>query len=299
MEERQNQIDKIWRDNRWLWFLPGLAIGFLIGLPIQLGDAPVDWFIDGIWPEALGIVFTVFIIDRLYTWREEQKQIVELKERLIREAQSTVNDIAVQAINEMRSRDWLAGDSGLLKGRTLRGANLSNALLQDANLTGCDFRGVSLKAAILADANLRDANLSNANLEDATLDYAILSNAKLRNANLTGASLVECELEGSNLTRAIIIKATLQLANLRSAVLEGAELVGSDLEDADFGNAHLGLANLSEVRRMGGVNFQGASLWKANLTASNIWGAKFELDTIMPDGSTYEYGMDLTKFTDP
>lgn len=299
MEERQKQIDKIWRDSRWLWFLPGLTVGLLIGLPIQLGDAPASWFLDGIWPEALGIIFTVFIIDRLYTWREEQRRMIELKARLIREAQSTVNDVAVQAINEMRSRNWLDGDDGLLKGRSLRGANLSGASFKDANLIGCDLQGARLCNTILADANLRDANLTNANLEGAILDYAILSNAKLRNANLTGASLLECELDGANLTRAIIVNATLQLANLRRAVLEGAELIDSDLEDADFANANLGLANLSTVIRMGGVNFQGAILLKANLTASNLWGAKFDFDTIMPDGSPYEYGMDLTKFTNP
>jgi hypothetical protein len=44
MNERKSLINQLWRDNRCLWFLPGVVVGFLIGLLIQLSDQPAGWF---------------------------------------------------------------------------------------------------------------------------------------------------------------------------------------------------------------------------------------------------------------
>ena len=182
MEDRQRQIDKIWRDNRWLWLLPGLVIGFLIGLPIRLGDAPTDWFISNLWPEALGMTFTVFFIDRLYSRREQRQKILGMKTQLMREARSTVNPIAVNAINEMRALGWLNGRHGLLKDCELSNANLENANLSGANLESANLWFANLQGAVLQVTSLRNAWLEAANLKGADLWQSSLENARLKNA---------------------------------------------------------------------------------------------------------------------
>lgn len=200
IETRQQEIDKIWHDHRWLWFLPGVVTGLIIGLPIQLGSSPTGWFLDGIWPETLGILVTVFLIDRLNRQRDAQQRTRDLQERLVREAHSTVNDVAMQAINELRERGWLAGEGGLLKGADLRRANLQGVEFHEANLQRVNFEG----------ANLQGVELRVANLEEAILDRTNLSGAHLWGAKLQGAYLIEVSLYGADLSE----------ANLQGTVLE-------------------------------------------------------------------------------
>lgn len=76
MDKRWNDIKQIWlNSNVWLWFLPGLVLGIVVGLVLGTANSSTfssigyfftkNWFADGIWPEVLGMIITVFIIDRL------------------------------------------------------------------------------------------------------------------------------------------------------------------------------------------------------------------------------------------
>ncbi len=97
-------------------FLAGLVFGpFLLGIM----NGP-DEYRPNLITEALGIGFTVLIIDWIY----EQRARRELRRRLKREAGSRANAIAISAVEWIRAEGWLEGDDGLLKGANLINANL-------------------------------------------------------------------------------------------------------------------------------------------------------------------------------
>lgn len=101
--------------------------------------------------------------------------------------------------------------------------------------------------------------------------------------------------------------------SLRGAYLSGANLTGADLQDADLQNVLLIAANLEEARLRGtdlraghlwranlrGAEFLGANLLDANLEEAEIGGAVFDTHTMLPDGSYWRPGVDVTRFTDP
>ncbi|MDX2141375.1 MAG: pentapeptide repeat-containing protein [Chloroflexota bacterium] len=200
------------------WFALGATIGFLLGLPVELGNSPTSWFIDGIWPEALGIFFTVTIIDQLYRQREQRDNRLreaeakameqqKLKTDLIIQLSSRVNSEAVRAAELLKSHNWLKDSS--LWGADLHEANLANAPLSYADLHGVDFWQANLSGADLYRANLRNAHLLRADLRNARLMHSILSNAHLRYANLENAVLDGADLRGAYLGRANLKSASI------------------------------------------------------------------------------------------
>jgi hypothetical protein len=135
-----------------------------------------------------------------------------------------------------------------------------------------------LHGAVLFRGNLRGAELLGANLRGANLQEADLLGAAMVGANLQEANLTHASLEEANL-----LGARLQKANLRSATLEGADLKGANLEGANLNRAIL----------------EGADLSKASLEGANLEGARFDLLTMLPDGSAWLPSADLARFTDP
>lgn len=201
-----------------MWFTFGLSVGFLIGLPLQLGTEPTNWFIEGIWPEALGIVFTVTIIDQLYRQRERREsrrreseisaiQREQFKADTILQLKSRVNDDAVRAAELLDKNGWLRDRSlwgADLKEANLEGANLSHAELQgvdlwQSNLTGANLFRCNLHSSHLLRANLRQARLASAILVNAHLRYSDMENAILDGADLRGAYLGRANLKGASL----------------------------------------------------------------------------------------------------
>ena len=173
--------------------------------------------------EVFGAIMTFGVFELLVGSRKEQK---ELKARLIREAGSKDNAIAVKAIREITERGWLKGDTGILTGVTLEGVNLEGADLGGVNLAGADLGG--------------------ANLTGAKLGGAKLTGAKLWDANLAGASLVGANLDGVNLWGANLSGAYLRISNLSGANLGGANLAGANLWGANLAGAKLKGANYDD-----------------------------------------------------
>jgi pentapeptide repeat protein len=148
---------------------------------------------------------------------------------------------------------------------------------------GSTVPGFALEAVRLAnlegwleDGSLRAAGLLYANLQGARLGRANLQGAELTRANLIGAWLM-----GSNLKGAGLMAANLQSAVLMGTNLQGANLSGSNLESAALIEA----------------NLQGANLSLANLRGAELTRAKFDGATVMPDGSAWNKGVDLTRYT--
>lgn len=132
-----------------------LAIGVVIGVILsrivgQVLDDPSGFF-SNLIPEFIGIVFTVFVLDRLDSNRENRL----ILERLLREMHSRYNPVALKAIEELRVMGHI--EEGVMRGRDFRGSNW-----QEANLYRADLQSVDLKNADLKNADLYEANLEGA-----------------------------------------------------------------------------------------------------------------------------------------
>lgn len=136
----------------------GIAIGLLLPHLFALIQFEPDEFLQNLVPEAVGIVFTIVILDRLNARRAENQQV----EQLIRRAKSRNNDVACGAIEELRVMGKL--EDGTLCGRDFRGADWRNANLYKANLAGCDLTNVKLRGADLIHAVLTGAKISHSQL---------------------------------------------------------------------------------------------------------------------------------------
>jgi hypothetical protein len=197
MQNRWQEIQSIWQNNQVLYVIAGFLAGILFFPAIEALSADASELLSGFVPEAVGIAFTVLLIDRLYQSRERAREENEQKSKLVREVGSPDHATAVNALRELQARRWLY--SGALKG---------------ANLEKADFSGVELWLCDLSESNLREAILRNARFY-----MANLSKCDLSDANLEGAELISSDLAGANLFR----------ANLEGANLENANLCGTML----------------------------------------------------------------------
>jgi hypothetical protein len=127
---RWAEIKEIWRSYPALYLVAGFILGLVFFPGIQSISSDYAVFLSNLAPEAVGILVTVFLIDRLYTMRDEARQIRELKERLVREAGSSSNETAKKAIDELRDRGWLSGEDGLLKGKLFEMQILETQILE-------------------------------------------------------------------------------------------------------------------------------------------------------------------------
>lgn len=237
---RDEEIRLNWTQNQWLYLLAGFIGGVLFFPALQLIINNIADLLGGFVPEAMGILVTVLLIDRLNRRRDEENTILQIQEQMVRDAGSIVNSVANNAVHQLRKRGWLVNKAGLLATRNLVAANLQGAVLWSANL----------RLARLAQANLQQADLWGANLEEADLRGADLQGAVLETANLHTANLRDVNLQ----------KADLRRANLRAA----------DMRKAKLENANLGQGESSAV---------------------------FDENTILPDGTHWTPGTDVSKFT--
>jgi uncharacterized protein YjbI with pentapeptide repeats len=123
--------------------------------------------------------------------------------------------------------------------------------------------------------------------------------------DLIRTDLSSVDLSQLDLTGAFLSEANLSQANLNGAFLKGAELSGAILTDASLVNTHMFGADLTDASLVN-THMLGADLRRANLRGANLNGAdlrrallsdKTILDeTILPDGSNWTPGTDLTKF---
>ena len=185
---------------------------------------------------------------------------------------------------------WI--DSGYTNGERMgfRAADLRYANLRDVNLFGANLFGAKLRGTVLFGANLKDADIRDADLRDADLKDANLRDADLRGADLRGA-----DSRGADLTDANLFGAHLLGTDLRGAVLNGANLKGVNLRTADLREVDLSCANLRKVN-LRTSDLRGAVLKDVDLTGADLSDAKYDKETIFPDGfDPIERGMILVE----
>lgn len=296
-DSRLQDIAEIWRDNRWLYMLTGIILGLIMFPAVQLIRADATMFLQSLVPEAIGIIFTALIIERMLA----NQALKELKARLLREAGGRSGEIANAAIDRIRAEGWHNGSNGLLAG-----AQLGDAVLNGANLTGADLTGANLWGANLTDATMRnttlvEANLQSADLSGVSLSMSDFSNANMEFARLTRATMwIRSDQRTKDWEKAIKLVmmfdghtvgfagANLAHARLYEANLTGADMYGTNLEAARLDGARLGM-----------VDFRGANLRSAILEGANLEDAVFNTSTMLPDGSFWTPDTDLTRFTEP
>lgn len=185
-----NEIVQMWRRDGRLYAIAGFLAGvMLFPLLASLGGDRLTGFLQELVPELVGIGITIFLIDRILQRRDERNSENTLKQQLLVDVRSTSNEVAKNAVHQLRSNGWLVGNEGLLKGADLSGAHLEGAELYEANL----------EDANLFRANLQGANLSGANLQGAELSLAKLQKANLSNAHLRACILFHTEFDGKTI----------------------------------------------------------------------------------------------------
>ena len=198
------------------FFFIYVCVACLLGI-YGIADAGFSLFWRNLFVVAFEILVgagvTIFFIDRLNEYRETEN----LKRRLIREAGSRSNDIAISAVEWLRRDGWLCGKDGLLIGEFLEGANLRKANLELAQFEGSRLSLAYFQDAVLYKANMRGAYLFDASFQGASLLYADLRDADLRMSQFGGSILIGADFQG---------------ADLQYADLQGATLGGTDFTDA-------------------------------------------------------------------
>jgi uncharacterized protein YjbI with pentapeptide repeats len=306
MDERWAEIRAIWKQNHWLYILVGFLLGVLLQPFLQYLQSDIDGFLQNLVPEAIGIVFTVLLIDRIYQRREQEREKHNLKARLIRELGSRVNEVAKRAAEELLAHKWFS-DGSLIE------INLQNANLEKAFLEGSNFAKSNL-----SNANLQTASLAKADLSQTWMTGVNLKNAILHGSNLEKAYLATADMQNSSVSYANLKEANLIAVNLEFAILEGSNLQASDLRFARFlsngmHNVNLEKANLSfatlQETSMNCANLRNADFTQANLKGlwlndADLLGAKFnhtqfDINVTLPDGNKCTPETDMRRFTDP
>lgn len=310
---RWNEITTIWKDNRWLYIIAGALLGILATPAIEQITGNLNELIGNLVPEAVGIIFTVLILNRQATNRTRE----ELKTRLLNESRSPAAGIAVTALYWLRRKNWI--DKATFKNKAMPNVNWEGAYIGDLNLAQAKLQKANFKNATLTlqaddgtseirSLNLSEANLSSANLEQtylyqANLEQTYLYQANLREVNLSHANLLKANLGFTNLEQAYLLSANLEQADLGLANLELADLSQANLERADLGFANLEQTNLYQANLeqaiiesvnlkradLGFANLKKADLYQASMReVKNINTALFDSKTVLPDAQILE-----------
>lgn len=196
-----------------------VIVGVVIGMLIFHSSSDYQ---TNLYTEFISISLTVFVLDTRARHREQKRQEDDLRDRLRREAASSSNTTARNAIEELEKRDLLRGEHGWLMGADLGGASLNEVNLESANLRRTNLSRAKLDNAMLFEADLEKADLSGAELRCALLSYANLRHAALDNADLRSANLQHCTLDFANVNFADLRGADLNRASLKNATISEA-----------------------------------------------------------------------------
>jgi len=185
---RWEEITLIWKQYKTLYGIAGFIVGLIFFPALNLLFHNLNDLLTGLVPEFVGIAFTVFLIDALYRIRDEQRQIRELKERLISDISLNTNVFAKRAASILWRKGWL--QDGSLIDANLEAANLEGAYLVDANLANADLHYANLVMANLRRSKLLNVDLRSTDLRGANLQGADISGAKVYNNTLFDQSTI-------------------------------------------------------------------------------------------------------------
>lgn len=98
LDARRSEIIHIWEANQWLYILIGVPIGLLLAPIINGYVSNFFEFLVNLIPEATGIAFGVFVIDRLYKYHERQRILKSVKNEIVFNISQMVSPIGNQIV---------------------------------------------------------------------------------------------------------------------------------------------------------------------------------------------------------
>ncbi|MDD5327982.1 MAG: pentapeptide repeat-containing protein [Phycisphaerae bacterium] len=161
----------------------------------------------------------------------------------------------------------------------LTGVNLSSFELVDANLENADLRG-----AQLFNTNLSNTNLRGANLEEAYLVETILNSAVLTKVTFKSAILTRVKANNSNFDYADFENASIKIPEIENCTFIGANFSYTNISDnfirkCDLKNS-IFIETIAKNVDFKYSDFSNVIFNNANLSQSNLWYAKFNVDEI-------------------
>ncbi len=145
------------------------------------------------------------------------------------------------------------------------------------------LQGEFLFGARWENVTLNYFNLKQSDMTDSTLKNALFFMAEMQRINLWISKMVDVGFLHSNLAESNLGNSTLVRVKMRTVNLQGANLELAKMEGIEIRNSNLTCTSL-----------KGSDLKNAILEDN-----KYDENTILPDGSHWKEGTDLTRFTDP
>ena len=278
-EKRWQEIKNIWIDNRWLYAFSGFLLG-IFTMPVVNLIRSTNEVTMALAPEAIGIVFTVFVIDRLASNRSRE----ELIERLHIDLLSTSNDKVVSAIERLRYEGEL--DTNFVAGKKAERTNWTNVFIG-----GMNFQGAYMEYGIFEKATSRTINQQANPGHREEWIKADFRNTNLYKANFRNAQVSECDFRNCRASRAFFDFADMTDTRFDDAYLRNCQFVRADLYGTIFEFADISSGDFSRAY-MQYPYFVGANLIGADFETAIISG-----EITLPNGEMTSDIDELEKFT--
>ena len=142
-------------------------------------------------------------------------------------------------------------------------------------ISGCTIEDYTQCAGTdFSNTFMNNPNLRHADLQSTTWYQAYITNGKFHFANLAG----------SDLSFAIFSNAKMNDADLRQTTIESTDLYKAKLIRADFRNATFSNQVNVFLAEMSNSDLRGADFGDTDLSATFLYGAKYDENTIFPSG---------------
>lgn len=284
MSEGQNYLKKYKIE---MQVFAGLVfIFFMIALGPSLLSDP-EGYGTNVYTEFASVLATIFVIDRLNERREQQIKKDDLLDDLVRRVGSPSNEVALDALDELRKRKFPLEKGGILAGKNLEGANLAGADLRhidftNTNLITADLTGIKGQFAVFTGAKLIGAKFTNAELYKTDFAHAQLLAADMSNAEILSSNFEHSKLPHSKFINAKVEHTNFIDADLRYVVFKECFLWCNNMTSAKLENADFSSADIF------GVNFSKANLSQAMFNVRTRFDRaevnREQFSTILPDG---------------
>lgn len=229
----------------------GFVVGVLIFPLLAYLFTDIFGFLRDLVPEALGIFFTIFILDQIVQHRANERHKTILLEQL----GSKINLVAVSAAEQLWAYHWWWDGT------------LSRAQLEKADLRGVDF----------SKANLTGARLAHPRYGQAIFDETTILPDESKWTPKTDMTIFT-DPQHPNYWRGYGLRYT----HKRHINFCHANLRGGDLRDCDFRNADFSCADLRGARlensKLDNANFTKATLDSTTtLPDGSLWNPDTDL----------------------
>jgi hypothetical protein len=225
---RWQEITTLWTDNRWLLIVAGWLLG-MVTLPLlERVTGDLSTLMNDLVPETVGILFTVLILNRLATNRQQHNE----KEDLIREMGSYSTPIALRAVEALRARGWL--EDGSLIGRNFKEAELERANLQRAVLNRTSFVGANLRDTKTYHVQMKNVQMCDSDLRFGRFNVSDFSSSTMCSMDARGARFRACNFESAYLHESDFESCDFDGSNMKGTNLSNTNLEGAIFENVTF-----------------------------------------------------------------